>query len=111
MLDWLILAAAICTEVVAVTAMKLTDGFKKIWPWAVVMALCFGASLYLLSLTLDTLPVGVVYAIWVGSALVLMTIVSKAVFKQVMDRPALLGMGLIVAGVVVLQVFSDSVPR
>jgi small multidrug resistance pump len=111
MLDWLILAAAICVEVVAVTAMKLTDGFKKIWPWAVVMALCFGGSLYLLSLTLDTLPVGIVYAIWVGSALVLMTIVSRLVFKQVMDRPALLGMGLILAGVVVLQVFSASVPR
>ena len=39
MLDWLILAAAICIEVVAVVAMKLTDGFKKIWPWAVVMVL------------------------------------------------------------------------
>jgi small multidrug resistance pump len=111
MLDWLILVAAILAEVVAVTAMRLTDGFKKIWPWAVVMVLCFGASLYLLSLTLEALPVGIVYAIWVGTGLVLMTIVSRLLFKQIMDRPALLGMGLIVAGVVVLQVFSDSVPR
>jgi small multidrug resistance pump len=111
MLDWLILAAAIAAEVVAITAMKLTDGFKKIWPWAVVMALCFGTSLYLMSLTLDVLPVGIVYAIWTGSGLVLITIVGQVVFKQRMDRPALLGIGLIFTGGIVLQVFSDSIPR
>jgi len=111
MLDWLLLAAAIVFEVMAVTAMRLTDGFRRIWPWAVVMALCFGLSLYLLSLTLDTLPVGVVYAIWTGAGLVLVGIVGRVVFRQVMDRPALIGMALILAGVVVLQVFSDAVPR
>jgi small multidrug resistance pump len=111
MLDWLILMAAIVAEVAAVTAMKLTDGFRRIWPWAVVMALCFGLSLYLLSLTLDTLPVGIVYAIWTGTGLVLITIVGRVYFKQVMDRPALIGIGLILAGVVVLQVFSTSIPR
>ena len=111
MLDWLLLAGAIVFEVLAVTAMRLTDGFRRIWPWAVVMALCFGLSLYLLSLTLDTLPVGVVYAIWTGAGLVLVGIVGRVVFRQVMDRPALIGMALILAGVVVLQVFSDAVPR
>jgi small multidrug resistance pump len=111
MLDWLLLAGAIVFEVMAVSAMRLTDGFRKIWPWAVVMALCFGLSLYLLSLTLDTLPVGVVYAIWTGAGLVLITVVGRVVFKQVMDRPALIGMTLILAGVVVLQLFSDAVPR
>lgn len=111
MLDWFVLFAAICAEVMALTAMKLTDGFKKIWPWAVVMAVCFGTSLYLLSLTLDVLPVGIVYAIWTGSGLILITIVGQVHFKQVMDRPALLGMALILSGVIVLQVFSDSIPR
>lgn len=111
MLDWLLLAGAIVFEVMAVTAMRLTDGFRRIWPWAVMMALCFGLSLYLLSLTLDTLPVGVVYAIWTGAGLVLVGIVGRVVFRQVMDRPALIGMALILAGVVVLQVFSDAVPR
>lgn len=111
MLDWLILMAAIVLEVVAITAMKLTDGFKKIWPWAVVMAVCFCAATYLLSLTLDTLPVGIVYAIWTGSGLVLITIVGQVLFKQVMDRPALIGIGLIFTGVLVLQLFSSSVPR
>lgn len=111
MLDWLIVLAAVLSEVMAVCAMKLTDGFKKIWPWAVVMALCFGLSLYLLSLTLDTLPVGVVYAAWTGAGLVLTTIVGQVFFKQVMDRPALFGMGLILAGVIVLQTCSTTVPR
>lgn len=111
MLEWLILAGAILSEVMAVTAMKLTDGFRKIWPWAVVMGLCFGLSLYLLSLTLETIPVGVVYGIWTGAGLVVTTIVGQVFFKQVMDRPALVGIGLILCGVVVLQVFSESVPR
>ncbi|ACV36206.1 multidrug efflux SMR transporter [Accumulibacter sp.] len=110
-MTWLILFVAICAEVMATTAMKLTDGFKKIWPWAFVMAGCFGLALYLLSLTLDTLPVGPVYAIWSGSGVALITIVGQVVFKQVMDRPALIGIVLIVAGVVVLQVFSAAVPR
>jgi small multidrug resistance pump len=111
MLDWLLLAAAIVFEVIAVSAMRLTDGFRKIWPWAVVMALCYGLSLYLLSLTLDTLPVGVVYAIWTGTGLVLITIVGQVLFKQAMDRPALIGMALILCGVIVLQVLSEAVPR
>lgn len=110
-MDWLILAVAICSEVMATTAMKLTDGFKKLWPWAFVMAGCFGLALYLLSLTLDTLPVGPVYAIWSGSGVALITVVGHYAFKQVMDRPALLGIALIVAGVAVLQLFSTSVPR
>lgn len=111
MLDWLILLAAILAEVMAVTAMKLTDGFKKIWPWAIVMALCFGLSLYLLSLTVRTLPVGVVYGIWTGAGLVVITIVGQIFFKQVMDRPALIGIALILCGAFVLQVFSDALPR
>lgn len=111
MLDWVILAAAIVTEVMAISAMKLTEGFKKIWPWAVIMAICFGTSLYLMSLTLDTIPVGVVYATWTGSGLVLITIVGQVFFKQVMDRPALIGIGLILSGMIMLQAFSSSVPR
>lgn len=110
-MDWLILFVAICSEVVATTAMKLSDGFKKIWPWAVLMVICFCLALYLLSLTLDTLPVGVVYAIWSGSGVALITVIGHYLFKQVMDRPALIGLALIVGGVLVLQLFSASVPR
>jgi small multidrug resistance pump len=110
-MDWFLLCIAIALEVLATTAMKLTDGFKKIWPWAVVMVCSFCGALYLLSLTLDTMPVGVVYAIWSGSGVALITVVGHYLFKQHMDRPALMGIGLIVCGVLVLQLFSTSVPR
>ena len=109
--DWLILALAIVLEVAATVCMKLSDGFRKIWPWAVLMALCFCAALYLLSLTLDKLPVGLVSAIGSGSGVALLTVVAHFLFKQHMDGPARLGIALIVGGVVVLQLFSGSVPR
>jgi|SRR5437867_2403573 len=108
---WLLLFVAIVAEVIATAAMKLTDGFKHLWPWAVVMVCCYSLALYLLSLTLDVLPVGVVYAIWSGSGVALITVVGHFAFKQVLDRPALIGIGLIMAGVLVLQLFSSAVPR
>ena len=108
---WLLLFVAIVAEVTATAAMKLTDGFKRLWPWAVLMVCCYSLALYLLSLTLDVLPVGVVYAIWSGSGVALITVVGHVVFKQTLDRPALIGIGLITAGVLVLQLFSSAVPR
>lgn len=66
----------------------------------------YGLSFYLLSLTLRTLPVGIVYAVWSGAGIVLITLVATFLFKQTPDLPVMLGMGLIVAGVVVLNAFS-----
>jgi small multidrug resistance pump len=108
---WLLLLVAIMAEVVATAALKLTDGFRHLWPWAAIMVCCYSLALYLLSLTLDVLPVGVVYAIWSGSGVALITVVGHFAFKQVLDRAALIGIGLIIAGVLVLQLFSNVVPR
>ncbi|MBP6901947.1 MAG: QacE family quaternary ammonium compound efflux SMR transporter [Burkholderiaceae bacterium] len=108
--DWWLLAVAIAAEVVATAALKLTDGLRRWWPWLIVMS-GYSLALYLLSLTLDTLPVGVAYAIWSGSGVALMTVVGWFAFGQKLDRPALLGIALIVAGVVLLQGFSGAVPR
>ena len=108
-MTWLLLAVAIVAEVVATSALKLTNGFARLWPWAIVASF-YSLALYLLSLTLESLPVGVVYAIWSGSGVALMTLVGRYCFKQVLDRPALLGIALIVAGVVVLQVCSTPTP-
>ena len=108
---WLLLLVAIMAEVVATAALKLTDGFRHLWPWAAIMVCCYSLALYLLSLTLDVLPVGVVYAIWSGSGVALITVVGHFAFKQVLDRAALFGIGLIIAGVLVLQLFSNVVPR
>jgi small multidrug resistance pump len=100
-----LLAVAIVTEVVATSALRASDGFTRLVPSLIVVA-GYGLSFYLLSLTLRTLPVGIVYAIWSGAGIVLITAVAAFLFKQVPDLPAVLGMGLIVAGVVVLNVFS-----
>ncbi|SAL76457.1 small multidrug resistance protein [Caballeronia choica] len=100
-----LLAVAIVAEVVATSALRASDGFTRLVPSLIVVA-GYGLSFYLLSLTLRTLPVGIVYAIWSGAGIVLITAVAAFLFKQVPDLPAVLGMGLIVAGVVVLNVFS-----
>lgn len=100
-----LLAVAIVAEVVATSALRASDGFTRLVPSLIVVA-GYGVSFYLLSLTLRSLPVGIVYAVWSGAGIVLITAVAAFLFKQVPDLPAVLGMGLIVAGVVVLNVFS-----
>ncbi len=109
-MDWLLLAVAIVSEVIATSALKLAQGFTRLRP-SVVVVCCYALALYLLSLTLETIPVGVVYAIWSGSGVALITLVGRYYFGQVLDRPALVGICMILAGVVVLQFSSASVPR
>lgn len=109
-MDWLILAVAIVSEVIASSALKLSMGFTRLWP-SVAVVCFFSLALYLLSLTLDTLPVGIVYAIWSGSGVALVAVVGHYLFKQRLDRPALIGIGMILLGVLVLQLLSKTVVR
>lgn len=102
---YVLLAIAIVAEVVATSALRASDGFTRLIP-AIVVVVGYGISFYLLSLTLRSIPVGIVYAVWSGAGIVLITLVAALLFKQIPDLPAVLGMGLIVAGVVVLNVFS-----
>ncbi|MBS0968201.1 QacE family quaternary ammonium compound efflux SMR transporter [Chimaeribacter arupi] len=106
--QWGILIAAILAEVVATSALKASDGFSRPGP-TLLMAAGYGIAFYLLSLTLRTMPVGVVYAIWSGLGVVLITLVGWVLFGQKLDTPALLGMALIVAGVIIMNLFSHSV--
>lgn len=107
MKNWLFLSLAIAAEVVATTALKHSDGFSRLWP-SIVVVVGYSLAFYLLALTLRTLPMGLVYAIWSGTGIVLMALVGWLVFEQKLDAPALLGMALIVTGVVVMNVFSKS---
>ncbi len=107
-MEWALLFTAVVFEVIATSALKLANGFARLWPWAIIVP-CYALSLYLMSLTLNTLPVGVVYAIWAGSGDALMVLVGRYFFKEMLDRPALIGIAMIVSGVVVLQFFSTSV--
>jgi small multidrug resistance pump len=100
-----LLAVAIVAEVVATSALRASEGFTRLIP-SVLVVLGYGISFYLLSLTLKTIPVGIVYAVWSGVGIVLITLVGAVVFKQIPDLPGVLGMALIIAGVVVLNMFS-----
>ncbi len=101
------LAIAIVAEVLATSALKESQGFSKLLPTLLVMA-GYGASFYFLSLVLQTIPIGVAYALWAGLGIVLITIVGAVVFGQKMDLAAILGVALIISGVVVLRVFSSA---
>ena len=99
------LILAIVAEVIATSALKASVGFTRPLSSLLVVG-GYGVAFYLLSLVLRTLPVGITYAIWAGLGIVLVTLVGIVVFGETPDLPAVLGITLIVAGVVTLQVFS-----
>ena len=102
------LAIAIVAEVIATSALKASDGFSRLWP-SVITVIGYGIAFWFLSLTLKVIPTGIVYAIWSGVGIVLISAVGWFWFKQSLDTPALIGLGLIIAGVLVINLFSKSV--
>ncbi|MTJ81026.1 MAG: QacE family quaternary ammonium compound efflux SMR transporter [Telmatospirillum sp.] len=105
---FLSLAIAIVAEVIATTSLKASEGFTRPWPSLLVVA-GYGVSFYCLALTLRALPMGIVYAIWSGVGIVLITALGWVLFGQKLDLPALGGMALIIAGVLVINLFSGAV--
>lgn len=99
------LAIAICAEVIATASMKAVKGFSTPIPLILVIV-GYTTALFLLTLVVRTIPVGVAYAIWAGLGIVMVSIAALFIYGQRLDLPAVLGMGLIVAGVVVIQLFS-----
>ena len=107
-MKWVYLLLAIVSEVVATSALKSSESFSRLWP-SVLTVVGYGVAFYLLSLTLRELPVGIAYAIWSGVGIVLVSLAAVVLFGQKLDLPALIGMGLIVAGVIIINVCSKSV--
>ncbi|MDH6147960.1 MULTISPECIES: DMT family transporter [Paraburkholderia] len=103
--SYALLAIAIVAEVIATSAMRASDGFSRLLP-SMVVVLGYGIAFYCLSLTLRSIPVGIVYAIWSGAGIALITLVALVLYRQIPDVPAIIGLGLIVAGVAVLNLFS-----
>jgi len=101
------LGLAISLEVAGTALLARSEQFTRIVP-TVLMALLYAGSFYFLSHALKSLPLGVAYAIWAGLGIVLTAIVGIAVFRQVPDLPAMIGIAMIVAGVVVVNVFSGT---
>ncbi|CUH30851.1 Methyl viologen resistance protein C [Jannaschia seosinensis] len=106
-MPWLWLVLAIAFETVGTTALKASAGFTRLWPSVLTLA-CFAVALFLLSLVLRTIPVGVAYAIWSGLGIVLIATIGWVAFGQRLDAAAIVGMILIVGGIVIMQLFSNT---
>jgi small multidrug resistance pump len=106
-MNWLYLSIAIVAEVIATSALKASDGFSRLGP-ALVVIVGYGIAFYFLSLALRGIPVGVAYAVWSGVGIVLISVIGWFAFGQTLDAAAVCGIGLIMAGVIVLNVFSRS---
>ena len=104
---WIILGLAIAAEVVATSALKSSESFTRPLP-SLLVVVGYSIAFYLLSLVLKAIPVGVAYAIWSGLGVVLITLVAWLIYGQRIDLPGIIGMGLIVSGVVVLNLFSSA---
>ena len=102
------LSIAIIAEVIGTSALKASQEFTKSGPSIIAIA-GYGASLYFLSLVLKTIPVGIAYAIWSGIGVTLITITGAVLFQQMPDLPAIIGMTMIMAGVVIINGFSKIV--
>ena len=104
---WILLGIAIVTEVIGTSALKSAEGFTRLLP-SLMVVISYSISFYLLSLCLRSIPVGVVYAIWSGIGIVLLALIGAFFFKQTLDTPAIIGISLILAGVVVINLFSHT---
>ncbi len=105
---YIILLISICTETVATTMMRSTEGFTRFWPSAIVIV-CYAISFYGLSQVVKSINIGIAYAIWGGMGIFLVSLMSFILYKQKLDLPAIIGMLFIVAGVTIIHIFSKSV--
>ena len=102
------LALAVLGVVIGTSFLKATADFAKLWP-SLIVVLGYGAAFYFLTLSLKVIPVGSAYATWSGIGIVLVTVISIFLYKQVPDWPAIIGMAMIIGGVVIMQLFSKTV--
>ena len=107
-MGYVYLSIAIIAEVIATSALKASGEFTRLVPSAVVVV-GYGIAFYSLTFVLRTIPIGVAYAIWSGVGIALISIVGFVMYRQVLDWPAILGIGLIIAGVVVINTYSSVV--
>jgi small multidrug resistance pump len=106
-MHWILLAIGIAIELLATTSLKPSDGFTKPG-FAVATLVCFGLAFYMMSLVVRTMPLGIAYSVWAGGGIAGVTLIGVLVFGQALDGAAYLGIGLILAGVIVLNALSGS---
>ncbi|ONK20636.1 multidrug DMT transporter [Serratia sp. S119] len=101
------LTMAIVAEVIATTMLKASGGFTRLWP-SLLVVLGYGVAFWGLSMVVKSMPLGIVYAIWSGMGIVLVSVAAVFVYQQKLDWPAIVGMGLIIAGVLVINLLSKA---
>ena len=106
-MNWLYLAIAIASEVLATSALKATENFTR-WQPSLLVLVGYGTAFFFLSLTLRSIPVGIAYAIWSGAGVVLVSVAGWLLYEQKLDAAAIIGISLIVSGVLVLNLFSKT---
>ncbi len=106
-MSYLYLSIAIISEVVATSTLKATEEFTRVWP-SIVVVIGYALAFYFLTLTLRTIPIGIAYALWSGIGIVLVVIAGFILYNQSVDLAAVVGIGLIVLGVAVINVFSKT---
>lgn len=106
-MPYIYLAIAVAFETIGTSAMQASQQFTRLWP-SVLVVLGYAISFYFMALTLRYMPVGIVYALWSGLGIILIALIGYAVFGQKLDFPAITGLGLIISGIVVIQLFSNT---
>jgi small multidrug resistance pump len=106
--SWLLLFVAIIAEVIATTTLKSTEGFTHLWPSVIVLT-CYEIAFLLLAVSVKRIPVGIVYAVWSGLGVALVTVVAWFSMGQTLDSAGINGILLIIGGVVVINTFSNTV--
>ena len=107
MTGYLHLTIAILAEVFATSLLKATEDFTKLWP-SIAVVVGYGVAFYFLTLALRHIPIGIAYAVWAGAGIVLIALIGAVAYKQIPDPAAVIGMALIVAGIVVIHLFSKT---
>ena len=105
---WIYLATAIIAEVIGTMSLKVSNGFNNSLA-SIICVIGYGISFYFLSLVVKTIPIGIAYAVWAGCGIVLITAIGAFWFKQTPDLAAITGAGLIISGVVIINLFSSSI--
>ncbi|XOY56131.1 MAG: SMR family transporter [Rhodobacterales bacterium] len=109
-LHYIFLIFAIIAETIGTTALQASHQFTRFWP-SVLVVIAYGLSFYLLAQTLRVMPVGVVYAMWSGLGIVMIAAIGYLVFGQRLDLPAVIGIGMILCGILVIHLFSKTSPH
>ncbi|MEO9682190.1 MAG: SMR family transporter [Tateyamaria sp.] len=104
---YIYLIIAVIAETIGTTALQASDQFTRVWP-SVLVVIAYGFAFYFLGIALKYIPVGIAYALWSGLGIVLIALIGFAVFGQVLDIAALVGLSMIIGGIVVIQMFSSS---